>query len=111
MTLTLAVTDIAAERLTEIVTERIEEDEQGLRIFQRSGGCGCAGLSFGMGIDKPQREDSVVEVGGIRFIVDAVTATNLEGASIDFVDTVQAQGFTIDAPNAKAPEGGGCGCG
>ena len=109
-TMTVTVSELASEKLDTIVAEQLTDDTQGVRIYARSGGCGCSGMSFGMGIDIPKPEDSVMLVGGIRIIVDPMTATNLEGASIDYVDEVQQQGFVIEAPNAKQA-GGSCGCG
>ena len=111
MTLTITVSKDAAERLGMIVTQQAESKEQGLRIFSQGGGCGCAGPSFAMGIDKAGESDSVLDLHGVRFIVDPDTASSLEGASIDYTeDDLMRKGFTIDAPNAKSA-GGGCGCG
>ncbi len=114
MSLTLTVSKDAAERLGMIVTQQRESEEQGLRIFARGGGCGCSGPSFAMGIDKAGDEDNVLDLHGVTFIVDPATATSLEGASIDYTeDDLMRKGFTIDAPNAQAAEGGGgggCGC-
>ena len=110
MTLTLTVSKDAAERLGMIVTQQRESEDQGLRIFARGGGCGCAGPSFAMGIDKAADDDNVLDFHGVTFIVDPTTATSLEGASIDYSDDdLMRKGFTIDAPNAQAA-GGGCGC-
>ena len=113
MTLTLEMTDEAATRLSDIFSKQVEESdsERGVRISQSAGGCGCSGPSFGMGFDTAKPGDSVFNVSGIRFIIDGNTASNLEGASIDYVEPVEHQGFVIEAPNAKAAEGGGCGCG
>ena len=45
----------------------------------------------------------------MRVIVDPVSALQLDGAAIDYVEEVMRQGFIIEAPNAAA--GGACGCG
>ncbi|MDE2694932.1 MAG: iron-sulfur cluster assembly accessory protein [Chloroflexota bacterium] len=114
MAFTMTVTENAAQRLGLIINQQREDDTQGLRIFSRGGGCGCSGPSFAMGIDAPTAEDNVLDVHGVRIIVDPVTAPNLEGASIDYSeDDLMRKGFTIDAPNVQpAGEGGGaCGCG
>ncbi len=111
MSLTLTVSKDAAERLGMIVTQQRESEDQGLRIFARGGGCGCSGPSFAMGIDKAGDDDNVLDLHGVTFIVDPTTANSLEGASIDYTeDDLMRKGFTIDAPNAQAAEGGGCGC-
>jgi iron-sulfur cluster assembly accessory protein len=110
MTFTLNVSEDAAQRLGLIVTQQAESEDQGLRIFSRGGGCGCSGPSFAMGVDAAGDGDNVLDLHGVRFIVDPETATSLEGASIDYTDDdLMRRGFTIDAPNAQA-EGGGCGC-
>ena len=65
-----------------------------------------------MGIDAPSEDDSILDLEGVRFIVDPETATSLEGASIDYTeDDLMRKGFTIEAPNAQPAAGGGCGCG
>ena len=107
----LVVTDTAAEQLGVLIKEHEIVEPQGLRLFARSGGCACSGPAFGMTIDAPTDEDSVIVVAGIRFVVDPLSAGNLDGASIDYVDDVMRKGFTIEAPNAVAAEGAACACG
>ena len=104
----LTVTPNAAERLVSILGDQASENE-GLRILARGGGCACSGGSFAMGIDAPTSDGSILEFSGVKIIVDPMSAQQLEGASIDYVEEVMRQGFTIDAPNAAA--GGACGCG
>ncbi len=108
----LTVTEIAQQRLSALIKEN-DAPEQAIRVFAQAGGCGCSGPQFGMGLDDPQATDSIVEFGGIKFIADPTAAEALEGASIDFVDDVMQQGFSIQAPNAAEVMGGGgaCGCG
>ncbi|MEI6664556.1 MAG: iron-sulfur cluster assembly accessory protein [Chloroflexota bacterium] len=108
----LIVTDAAAEQLGVLVVEHEIADPQGLRLFARSGGgCACSGPAFGMTIDSPAEDDEVITVNGIRFLVDPLSAGNLDGASIDYIDDVMRKGFTIEAPNSAAAEGAACGCG
>lgn len=104
----LTVTSTAAERLASILSDQAGENE-GLRILARGGGCACSGGSFAMGIDAATSEDTVIDLSGVRVIVDPVSALQLDGAAIDYVEEVMRQGFTIEAPNAAA--GGACGCG
>jgi iron-sulfur cluster assembly accessory protein len=51
--------------------------------------------------------DLVRDYDGVEVVVDRMSAPYLEGASIDFSDTIEKQGFTIDNPNA----GSSCACG
>jgi iron-sulfur cluster assembly accessory protein len=104
----LTVTPTAAERLATILSDQAGDNE-GLRILARGGGCACSGGSFAMGIDAATSEDTVIDLSGVKVIVDPVSALQLDGAAIDYVEEVMRQGFTIEAPNAAA--GGSCGCG
>ncbi len=103
----LTLSESAVSHLAEIAGERIGEGD-GVRVFLSSGGCGCS-VSFGMGIDGQRDGDTITESGGLRFLMDQQAADALAGASIDYVEDVMQQGFSIDAPNA--PSGGGCACG
>jgi iron-sulfur cluster assembly accessory protein len=51
--------------------------------------------------------DAVAKFDDVEVVVDKMSVPYLEGASIDFEDTIQKQGFTIDNPNAA----GSCACG
>ena len=107
----LIVTDIAQTRLTDLIGEKMAENNQAIRIFAQGGGCACSGARFGMGLDAAAEEDQVINVGAVRFIVDPMSAPILEDASIDYVEDVMQQGFSITAPNAAMMEGAACGCG
>ena len=69
---------------------------------------GCAGLRYNLFFDDRTLDgDLTAEFGGVKLTVDRMSAPYIEGASIDFVDTIEKQGFTIDNPNAT----GSCACG
>ena len=57
--------------------------------------------------DRSVDGDQTYGFGGVNVVVDKMSGPYLAGASIDFVDTIEKQGFTIDNPNA----GGSCACG
>ncbi|MGL4305392.1 MAG: HesB/IscA family protein [Mycobacteriaceae bacterium] len=81
-------------------------DDLALRIAVQPGGC--AGLRYQLFFDDRNLDgDLVVEFDGVKLAVDRMSAPYVEGASIDFVDTIEKQGFTIDNPNAT----GSCACG
>jgi Fe-S cluster assembly iron-binding protein IscA len=83
------------------------------------GGCGCGegggGPAFGMAFDRPRNGDKVIPVDGFSIVVDDMSAELLKGATIDYVQDLNASGFKITASTVAAPaggrEGGGCGCG
>ncbi|HYK93782.1 MAG TPA: iron-sulfur cluster assembly accessory protein, partial [Thermoplasmata archaeon] len=80
-------------------------------------GCGSAGgPAFGLAFDRARNGDEVVPVDGFSVVVDSMSAELVNGAKIDFVEGLDASGFTIVSPNAPAQKpaegaGGGCGCG
>jgi iron-sulfur cluster assembly protein len=80
---------------------------QGVRVFVAGGGC--SGLSYGMQIaDEPATADDLVfDHEGVKVIVDMGSHQYLDGASIDFDDSLQGGGFKINNPNAVKS----CGCG
>ena len=77
-----------------------------LRIAVQPGGC--AGLRYQQFFDDRSLDGDVVDdFGGIKLAVDRMSVPYLTGASIDFVDSIEKQGFTIDNPQAT----GSCACG
>lgn len=81
-------------------------DDLRLRIAVEPGGC--SGLIYQLFFDERLEEsDALAEFDGVEVVVDEMSVPYLDGASIDFEDTIQKQGFTIDNPNAT----GTCACG
>ena len=81
-------------------------DDLALRIAVQPGGC--AGLRYNLFFDDRTLDgDLTADFGGVTLTVDRMSAPYVQGASIDFVDTIEKQGFTIDNPNAT----GSCACG
>jgi iron-sulfur cluster assembly accessory protein len=81
-------------------------DDLSLRIAVQPGGC--SGLRYQLFFDERQLDGDVVKsYDGVSVVTDRMSAPYLTGATIDFVDTIEKQGFTIDNPNAT----GSCACG
>ena len=100
------LTAAAAERVRALVKEQaIPEAERNLRVAVRAGGC--SGFSYEIGFDHRNADDTVAESEGVTVVVDAQSLPHLAGIVVDFVDTVQEQGFKVQNPNAKSS----CGCG
>ncbi|MCU1601701.1 MAG: uncharacterized protein JWO22_2410, partial [Frankiales bacterium] len=70
---------------------------------------GCSGLRYQLFFDERSLDGDVVQEfgSGVKVVTDRMSVPYLSGATIDFVDTIEKQGFTIDNPNA----GGSCACG
>ncbi|MGQ9925661.1 MAG: iron-sulfur cluster insertion protein ErpA [Chloroflexaceae bacterium] len=101
----LSVSELASSRLLTMMREKGLEG-YALRVFVAGGGC--SGLQYGMTFDDETREgDSEFNTGGLRVLVDPISAGYLMGASIDYVDSLMGGGFKIDNPNAVSS----CGCG
>src|SRR3984893_2189024 len=99
------LTDAAAAKAKSLL-EQEGRDDLALRIAVQPGGC--AGLRYNLFFDDRSLDgDLTAEFGGVTLTVDRMSAPYVQGASIDFVDTIEKQGFTIDNPNAT----GSCACG
>jgi iron-sulfur cluster assembly accessory protein len=101
----VVLTDAAASKAKALLDQE-GRDDLALRIAVQPGGC--AGLRYQLFFDDRTLDGDVVdEFGGVRLAVDRMSVPYLSGASIDFVDTIEKQGFTIDNPQAT----GSCACG
>ncbi|KID29533.1 HesB/IscA family protein [Prauserella rugosa] len=99
------LTESAASKAKALLDQE-GRDDMHLRIAVQPGGC--AGLRYQLFFDERELDgDLFREFNGLRVAVDRMSAPYVEGAQIDFVDTIEKQGFTIDNPNA----GGSCACG
>ena len=86
--------------------EQEGRDDLKLRIAVQPGGC--SGLRYQLFFDERDLDgDQVRDFDGVNVVVDRMSVPYLMGATIDFVDTIEKQGLTIDNPNA----GGSCACG
>jgi len=102
---TIRLTEAAAEKVKELLAEEGRPDIA-LRVAVQPGGC--SGLRYAMYLDDQVAEGDIVdEQFGVRVVVDRMSAPYLSQATVDFVDTLEASGFTIDNPLAQ----GTCACG
>jgi iron-sulfur cluster assembly accessory protein len=99
------LTDTAAGKVKNLL-EQEGRDDLKLRIAVQPGGC--SGMRYQLFFDERSLDgDTVLDFSGVKVAVDRMSAPYLGGATIDFVDTIEKQGFTIDNPNAQ----GSCACG
>ncbi len=102
---TVVLSDTAAVKVKSLL-EQEGRDDLALRVAVQPGGC--TGLRYQLFFDERALDGDVVkEFGTVKVVTDRMSAPYLSGASIDFVDTIEKQGFTIDNPNAT----GSCACG
>lgn len=101
----VTLSEAAKDKVRSLLSQEGRDDLR-LRIAVQPGGC--SGLIYQLFFDERQLEnDAVVDFEGVELVVDAMSVPYLDGASIDFSDTIEKQGFTIDNPNAQ----GSCACG
>jgi len=101
----IVLTDHAAAKVKALLEQEGRTD-LALRVAVQPGGC--SGLRYQLYFDDRSVDgDQVQDFGGVNVVVDKMSQPYLAGASVDFVDTIEKQGFTIDNPNA----GGSCACG
>ncbi len=99
------LSDEAASKVKSLLDQE-GRDDLALRIAVQPGGC--SGLRYQLFFDERTLDgDVVTDFDGVSVVVDRMSLPYLNGAVIDFVDTIEKQGFTIDNPNAT----GSCACG
>ena len=101
----IVLTDVAATKVAALLAQE-GRDDLNLRVAVQPGGC--SGLRYQLYFDDRALDgDTITEFNGVKVVTDKMSTPYLTGASIDFVDTIEKQGFTIDNPNAQ----GSCACG
>ena len=125
---TVSMTEAAGATVRNLLIQKNVPD-YGLRVFVAGGGC--SGMQYGMALEAEARDyDRVIEREGVKIFIDPTSMMYLDGASIDYVDSIMGGGFKIENPNAVtscgcgtsfkakngggyegAAGGGGCGCG
>ena len=101
----VTLSDGAAAKVKSLLDQE-GRDDLALRIAVQPGGC--SGLRYQLFFDERTLDgDEFREFNGVNVVVDRMSLPYLHGATIDFVDTIEKQGFTIDNPMAT----GSCACG
>lgn len=102
---TILITDNAAKVVFSLLESKNVPD-YGLRVFVSGGGC--SGMQYGMALEAEARPyDHVIEKDGIKVFIDPTSMMYLNGATIDYEESMMGGGFKIENPNAASS----CGCG
>lgn len=105
LTTGIVLTEAAASKVASLLAQEGRDDLY-LRVAVQPGGC--SGLRYQLYFDDRHQDGDITrEFGTVKVVVDKMSDPYLMGASVDFVDTIEKQGFTIDNPNAQ----GSCACG
>jgi len=101
----IILSEAAASKVAALIAQEGRDDLR-LRVAVQPGGC--SGLRYQLYFDERSFDGDIVkEFGSVGVVTDKMSGPYLMGATIDFVDTIEKQGFTIDNPNAT----GSCACG
>ena len=101
----LNVTDNAVRQLQNLLSQRPENSQKGLRVEVAKGGC--SGLHYEMTLGEREEGDAIVSRDGVQFFIDDDSVSYLRGATLDFTEGLTGTGFRIVNPNASRT----CGCG
>jgi iron-sulfur cluster assembly accessory protein len=101
----IMLTEAAAGKVKDLLEQEGRVDIA-LRVAVQPGGC--SGLRYAMYLDdEVTNADEAAEQFGVRVVVDKMSAPYLKEAKVDYLDTLEQSGFTIDNPMAQ----GSCACG
>ena len=101
----IMLSESAAGKVRDLLVEEGRSDIA-LRVAVQPGGC--SGLRYAMYLDDETSDGDVsAEQFGVRVVVDKMSVPYLKEAKIDYVDSLEQSGFTIDNPVAQ----GSCACG
>jgi len=101
----IQLTSKAVDKVKEILSTQ-EPQPAGLRIAVVGGGC--SGFSYSMAFEnQPQMLDKTYQFDGLKIFVDQASMLYLDGAEVDYVETLEGAGFKFNNPNVKST----CGCG
>ena len=99
------LTEMAITKVREILDSQ-EPKPSGLRIAVVGGGC--SGFSYSMAFENtPNMLDKTYSFDGLKVFVDQASLLYLDGAQVDYVETLEVSGFKFNNPNVKST----CGCG
>jgi iron-sulfur cluster assembly accessory protein len=101
----IQMSDRAVDKVKEILDQQ-EPKPAGLRIAVVGGGC--SGFNYSMAFEEnPGMLDKTYQFNGLKVFIDQASLLYLDGASVDYVETLEGAGFKFENPNVRST----CGCG
>ena len=101
----IQMTETAVNKVKEILSAQ-QPVPSGLRISVVGGGC--SGFSYSMAFENdPGLLDKTYDFSGLKVYVDQASMLYLDGAEVDYVETLEGSGFKFNNPNVRTT----CGCG
>jgi iron-sulfur cluster assembly protein len=101
----ITLTPTAVGKVKEILDSQ-EPQPEGLRISVVGGGC--SGFSYSMAFENtPGMLDKTYQFDGLKVFIDQASMLYLDGAEVDYVESMEGSGFKFNNPQVKST----CGCG
>ena len=101
----MVFTPAAAAKVRELILEEANPELK-LRVYITGGGC--SGFQYGFTFDEKIDDGDVTVVRDeVTLVVDPLSFQYLEGAEVDYSESLQGARFVIRNPNAATT----CGCG
>jgi iron-sulfur cluster assembly accessory protein len=101
---TIELTPAAAKRVAWIA----ERQKKPAILRLAVDGGGCAGFQYRFDLaEAVEADDAVAERDGVRLVVDPMSLDLVDGAAVDFVESLGGAAFRVTNPHAAS----GCGCG
>ena len=102
----LNLTPAAITKISALIAAEASEDTLRLRIEVKPGGC--QGMNYELFFDETlDADDQTFTFGDFEAVVDTGSMGMLNGATIDYEDSITKQGLVIENPNATST----CACG
>jgi len=99
------LTETAVTKVREILDGQ-DPKPAGLRISVVGGGC--SGFSYSMAFENtPNMLYKTYNFEGLKVFIDQASLLYLDGAQVDYVESMEGSGFKFNNPNVKNT----CGCG
>ena len=99
------LTETAVGKVREILDGQ-EPKPAGLRISVVGGGC--SGFSYSMAFENsPNMLDKTYNFSCLKVFIDQASMLYLDGAEVDYVESLEGSGFKFSNPQVKST----CGCG
>jgi len=102
----ITLTETAADKVRSFLSDQPDIDDIALRVAVQAGGC--AGFRYALFFDDRQLDGDLEAVQhGITIRVDKMSSPYIGGSVIDWKESLEASGFSIENPNSS----GSCACG
>jgi Fe/S biogenesis protein NfuA len=96
----MTITEAAQKQISSLLAD---EDRRGLVLRLAITGPRPGGFQYKLGFvreDEKADDDVVVDAGSFKLFIDAESAPNLQGATLDFLEDPLQSGFKLENPNS-----------